>query len=139
MKDTPAAIERKFHQMLMERSGEERLKMGCSMHATAQALARASLLQCYPSAHPGQLKRLLFLHFYVTDFEPEECKRIASALARGAQRGKAVEGIKRTTRKPLDLTKLAMKSSASGAVRESGAKYGRKATGRGKRSRPSSG
>jgi hypothetical protein len=120
VKDTPPAIERKFHRMLMERPGEERLKMGCSMHATAQALARASLSQRYPGVHGRQLKRLLFLHFYATDFEPEEGKRIASALARGAQPGKA-------------------KSSASGPVRESGAKYGRKATGRGKRSRPSSG
>ncbi len=32
-------IERKFRKMLLERSGEERLKMGCSMYATAQALA----------------------------------------------------------------------------------------------------
>ena len=87
MKDTPPVIERKFCQMLMKRSGEERLKMGCSMHATAQALVRAAILQRHPNVYPSVLKRLMFLHFYGTDFEPEERKRIASALAK---RGRAI-------------------------------------------------
>jgi hypothetical protein len=87
VKDTPPEIERKFRQMLMKRSGEERLKMGCSMHATAQALAKASLLQQHPGARPAEINRLLFLHFYGTDFGPEERKRIASALAK---RGRAI-------------------------------------------------
>lgn len=34
VKDTSDEIERKFRNMLLARSGEERLKMGCSMHAT---------------------------------------------------------------------------------------------------------
>ena len=64
--------------------------MGCSMHATAQALAKASLLQQHPSARPAEIKRLLFLHFYGADFEPKKRKRIASALAkRGRAHGKA--------------------------------------------------
>jgi hypothetical protein len=57
------------------------------MHATAQALAKASISQQHPGAHPAELKRLLFLHFYGRDFEPEEQKRIASALAK---RGRAI-------------------------------------------------
>jgi len=87
VKDTPPVIERKFRQRLMKRSGEERLKMGCSMYATAQALAKASLLQQHPGARPAEINRLLFLHFYGTDFGPEERKRIASALAK---RGRAI-------------------------------------------------
>jgi uncharacterized protein YuzE len=47
-----------------------------------------------------------------------------------------LDASKRTTRKPLDLTKLAVvKSSGAGAVRESGGKYGRKATRKGRASR----
>ncbi len=80
MKDTPPGVERKFRRMLLKRPGQERLKMGCSMHAAAQALAKASLSQRYPGAHAAKLKRLLFLRFYGADFEPEERKRIASAL-----------------------------------------------------------
>jgi len=45
MNDTDPEVEQKFIAMLMERSGEERLKMGCSMHATAQALVRASVCE----------------------------------------------------------------------------------------------
>jgi hypothetical protein len=85
VRDTPPEVERKFHEMLMDRSGEERLKMGCSMHATAVALAKAALRQRHPGADPAKLKRLLFLHFYGSDFEPEERERIASALERRAR------------------------------------------------------
>ena len=49
MKDTPDKIQRKFHSMLLKRSGEERLKMGCSMHAAARALVKASISEKNPS------------------------------------------------------------------------------------------
>ena len=90
MKDTPPAIERKFRQMLMERRGTERLKMGCSMHATAQALAKAYILRQHPGSHPAKLKRLLFLHFYRADFKPQKRKRIASALFKNGRHSKAL-------------------------------------------------
>ena len=139
MKDTPPAIERKFRQMLMEQPGEERLKMGCSMHATAQALAKAYISQQHPGAHPAQFKRLLFLHFYGTDFEPEERKRIASALAEKGRPRKVLDAGKGTTRKPLDLIDLAIvKSSGAAAVRESREKYDKKQHNKAKRPRPSS-
>ena len=48
-----------------------------------------------------------------------------------------LDASKRTTRKPLDLTDLAIvKSSGAGAVRESGEKYGKKRNTKAKRSRP---
>ena len=56
VKDTSPRMERKFRKMLLKRSGEERLKMGCSMHATSQALVRASVLEKYPDALPARLK-----------------------------------------------------------------------------------
>ncbi len=42
MKDTPDKFQRKYRSMFLKRSGEERLKMGCSMHAAARALVLAS-------------------------------------------------------------------------------------------------
>ena len=127
MKDTPPAIERKFREMLLKRSGEERLKMGCSMYATARALAKAALLQRHPGARPAELKRLLFLHFYGVDFEPDERERIAIALSKSAKRAQANDTprvSKRTNRKSSDLAKFAVaKSSGAGVVRESAAKY----------------
>jgi hypothetical protein len=82
MKDTSDAIERRYRDMLLKRSGEERLKMGCSMHATAQGLVRASVLEVDPSASPASLKKVLFLRFYAQDFESATQKKILHALAK---------------------------------------------------------
>ena len=85
MKDTSEIIERRFRAMLLARSGEERLKMGCSMHATAQALVRASVLAKYPDALPAKLKQALFLRFYGNDFEPRARRKIIRALGKAAE------------------------------------------------------
>ena len=80
MNDTPSEIERKYLEMLMERSGEERLKMGCSMHATAQALVRASVLEKDPLASPAAVRQALFLRFYGHEFDAETREKILLAL-----------------------------------------------------------
>jgi hypothetical protein len=80
MKDTSDAMEQKYRELLLKRSGEERLKMGCSMHAAAQALVRASALQAEPSASPSSLRKVLFLRFYGQDFDGATRKRILRAL-----------------------------------------------------------
>jgi hypothetical protein len=124
VKDTPPVIERKFRQMLMKRSGEERLKMGCSMHATALTLAKASLSQQRPGAHPGELRRLLFLHFYGPDFEADERKRIASALSNSRQPAGTLKRGKSATRKlPRSSMPASAKASGAGVVREKGETY----------------
>jgi hypothetical protein len=66
--------------MLMKRSGEERLKMGCSMHATVQALVRASILENEPSLSRAALRKALFLRFYGQDFGPAQGRKILRAL-----------------------------------------------------------
>jgi hypothetical protein len=80
VKDTSDTVESKYRDLLLERSGEERLKMGCSMHATAQALVRASILQADPAASPAALRKALFLRFYGQDFDAATRKRILRAL-----------------------------------------------------------
>jgi hypothetical protein len=88
MNDTPPEIERKYLEMLMERSGEERLKMGCSMHSTARALVKASVLEKDPLASPADMRRALFLRFYGHEFEPETREKILFALDRvGLEKG----------------------------------------------------
>ena len=81
MHDTPAAFEDRFRKMLLKRSGEERLKMGCSMHATARALVKASI----PEKDPIAVNRALFLRFYGDDFEPKQRKKILLALREAAE------------------------------------------------------
>jgi hypothetical protein len=66
--------------MLLARSPEERLKMGCSMGATARALARASVLARDPHATPGAVRRALFLRFYEHEFDETQRKRIMASL-----------------------------------------------------------
>lgn len=113
MKDTPPGIEQKFRRMLLERSGEERLKMGCSMHATARALVIASI----PQKDVVTVKRELFLRFYGAEFESKRRKRILRALREAAHRyGKSGD-------------------SGSDAVREDKGTYRRKGQSRAKRSR----
>ncbi len=75
--------------MLLKCSGADRLKMGCSMHATSRTLVEASLSQKDPIA----LKRALFLRFYGEDFEPAARRRIMRAL------GKAAGGNRKRTKK----------------------------------------
>jgi hypothetical protein len=84
MSDTRPEVARTFRDMLLRRSGEERLKMGCSMHATARALVLASVLEKEPQASPAALRQALFLRFYGRDFDPAARMRILSALAGAA-------------------------------------------------------
>jgi hypothetical protein len=66
--------------MLLARSPEERLKMGCSMGSTARILARASILAHDPHASPAAVRRALFLRFYGHEFPTVERERILERL-----------------------------------------------------------
>jgi hypothetical protein len=81
VKDTPPEIDEKFHNMLLARSGEERLKMGCSMHAAARALVIASI----PEKDAVTVNRALFLRFYGEEFEPKKRAKILRALKKAAE------------------------------------------------------
>jgi hypothetical protein len=81
MKDTSAAMERKFHEMLLARSPQERLVMTCRMFGTAKALIRAGLLHEYGCLDPGELRRRVFLRLNGDDFGEKERERIASHIA----------------------------------------------------------
>ncbi len=74
-------MERKSRVIALERSGEERLKMGCSMHAAARALVKASVSEKDPIA----VNRALFLRFYGGEFEPKERKKNTVGLERGCR------------------------------------------------------
>ena len=64
----------------MARSGEERLKMGCSMHAAAKAMARASILAANPSASAAEVRKALFLRFYEQDFDSATREKVLRRL-----------------------------------------------------------
>ena len=82
MNDMRPEIAEKYRQMLLARSGEERLKMGSSMNATARALVRASVLARDPRASPAAIRREVFLRFYGHEFDAEARERILARLGR---------------------------------------------------------
>ena len=86
MTDTPPEVMQRYRAMLLARSPEERLKMGCSMSATARALVRASVLAQDPHASPAALRRALFLRFYGHEFEAAEGEKILARLGQDEPR-----------------------------------------------------
>ena len=80
MTDTPSEIEQRFHDMMLARSGEDRLKMGCSMHTMAQALVRAYGEDKDTPLAPNALRRMMFLRFYGHEFNSETSKKILMSL-----------------------------------------------------------
>jgi hypothetical protein len=96
MSDTPDEIERRYRDLLLRRSGEERLRMGCSMHATAKALVQASILEEDPLISPGGMRRALFLRFYGGDFDADTREAILHAL--GVPDGGGGDGTSRSAR-----------------------------------------
>jgi hypothetical protein len=119
--DTSPPVEKQFRRMLLRRSRAERLQMGCSMHATARALVKASISEKDPVA----LKRAFFLRFYGEEFGLKERKKILLALRKAAERKGERDSV--------------VKYSGSGAARESGVKHGRKTEAKAKGSQRLSG
>lgn len=81
MRDTPAEVEARFRALLLERSGEARLRMAGSMYAAARALVVASILDVAPEASAAEVRRQLFLRFYGHEFEAACRERIAGRVA----------------------------------------------------------
>lgn len=80
MKDTTPEIESLFNQMMMNKTGQERLKMGFSMFEMARKQVLASILNQNPNADPKEIRKQLFLRFYGQDFTPEKCEKILSQI-----------------------------------------------------------
>lgn len=80
MQDTSPEMESRYRAMIMERSGEERLKIGCSMFDAAKALMRAGILDKNPHASPGQIRRALFMQLYGHEFDVDSRTKILAAI-----------------------------------------------------------
>jgi len=76
---SPAAAELQ-HRLLMERSGVERLKMGCDMFDTARALMRAGLGDTTGKDRSAALRVRLFERTYGRDFDAATAARIIAHL-----------------------------------------------------------
>jgi hypothetical protein len=84
MTDTPPHVERLYREMLMGRSGPERLRMGAAMFEMAKRLVRASLGDPNGRDDSPEMRAKLFLRIYGADFEPAERERIVAWLTEGS-------------------------------------------------------
>jgi hypothetical protein len=80
MNDTSSEMDVRYRDMLMQRSGEERLTMGCAMRETARALVEASILEQDPQAAPETVRKGLFLRFYGHEFDTDSREKILAAI-----------------------------------------------------------
>jgi hypothetical protein len=76
MRDTSPEIEKRFLEMVMGRSGQERLKMGFSMFNLARKQVLASIRTNKPTAGEEEIRKELFSRFYREDFSPEDREKI---------------------------------------------------------------
>ena len=86
MNDTLPAIDERYRAMLMQRTGEERLIMGCAMRDTARAFVEASLRERDPQATEATIRKGLFLRFYGHEFDAPTRDKILTAIERAVQR-----------------------------------------------------
>lgn len=78
MNDTSPEIAAKWRELLMQRSGAERVSMGDEMFSMARRIMTASLeAQGYRGM---DLRKQIFLRTYGTDFPPEILDKICQAL-----------------------------------------------------------
>lgn len=80
MNDTPPGIDARYRAMLLARSGEERLKMGCAMRDTARALVEASIRAHDPHATPEAIRKGIFLRFYGHEFPADIRAKILATI-----------------------------------------------------------
>jgi hypothetical protein len=80
MKDTNPAIEEMFCNMMMARSGEEKLRMGFEMYEMARKIVIASILKDNPGISERDMKISLFNRFYGNDLSPETRKMFIEGI-----------------------------------------------------------
>ncbi len=78
MIDTDPAIESQTKALMMNKSPEERLIIGCSMFTFAKTIVRSSIMQKNSNMPLCDLKKELFLRFYGKDMDKNTREKIAS-------------------------------------------------------------
>jgi hypothetical protein len=84
MNDTSPDMDARYRIMLMQRTGEERLIMGCAMRDTARAFVEASIREQARQATPEAVRKGLFLRFYGHEFDAETQAKILAAIEAAA-------------------------------------------------------
>jgi len=81
MNDTHPDIAIKFQELMMSKSGEQRLLMGCSMYDTSKKIVQSALASQQPEITVREMREGVFSRFYGHEFTEAEKQKILSALA----------------------------------------------------------
>lgn len=82
MKDTSPQVESRFIEMLMKKSGQERMMLGFSMFDMARRQVIASIKMDNPDVDVKEIRKGIFLRFYGHEFSPEEQRKILERIQR---------------------------------------------------------
>jgi len=80
MNDTNPEIAARYRNLIMRKSGEERLLMGCSMYDTARKIVLSAICNNHPGITNAEIKREIFLRFYGLEFNPAEREKLLSEI-----------------------------------------------------------
>ena len=80
MYDTVPSVANRFRELMMAKSREQRLRMGCSMYDTAKKIAISAIRQQYPRISSKETKAEVFLRFYGAEFSDSQKEKILVAL-----------------------------------------------------------
>jgi len=81
MFDTHPDIAIKFRDLMMSKTGEQRLLMGCSMYDIARQIVRSSIYNNRPEISEDEMKKEILLRFYGREFSRTDREKCLSALA----------------------------------------------------------
>lgn len=93
MDDTSGDMEERYRALLMQKTGEERLIMGCAMRDTARAFVEASLREKNPDATVAAIRRGLFLLFYRHEFDALTRDKILAVIEQAARRDYSLKDV----------------------------------------------
>ncbi len=81
MNDTHPEIAVRYRELMMRKSGEQRLLMGCSMYDTAKQIVRSAIYNSRPGITDAEMKKEIFLRFYGLEFSQADREKFLSVLA----------------------------------------------------------
>lgn len=80
MFDTHPDITIRYRNLMMGKTGQERLLMGCSMYDTARQIVRSAILSSRPGITEEEMNKEIFLRFYGREFSRAEREKFISEL-----------------------------------------------------------
>jgi len=80
MFDTHPDVAIRYRELMMRKSGEQRLLMGCSMYDTAKEIVRSAIYNSRPGITDVEIKREIFLRFYGLEFSQADREKYLSVL-----------------------------------------------------------